>query len=705
MIAVAIGLFIVSGVARNAFETMGDLTGDRALHPDAVALAGYGLVAAGLLGFARERARDQNPRAHSGVLLDGLIAALALAGLAWAFIVEPLLHQSGAPLPVMLVITAYPVMSIFMVVVTLRIVFDTGQEQAPSYWFMLIAMVCTFVGDVTYLLEDTKQIDVAPQLLDLPYVSAFVFAGAAAMHPSMRQLTEPTMRAISPAYRTRIIFVAVGLLTPALLTLRASSAHESDRVILCTLMLAMTAAAIMRIVQALGSAHRSESQLAFQAMHDRLTGLPNRLMMEMHLSELLRRPPVDDIQVAVLYLDLDRFKLINDTLGHSQGDILLKEVSERLRGSIRPEDLVTRVGGDEFMVILGSAVSASQVLEVANRLRACLNPPFVIGGMSFHVSASIGIAFTSRDDAYATAEALIRDSDTAMYEAKDAGRDAVAVFDDSMRARVTERVELESDLRNAVARRQLHLVYQPILRLPLATPIGMEALVRWTHPTHGVISPAKFIPLAEESGIIVEIGNWVLEESIGQLAQWARQSPHMADLYLSVNLSAAQLHDEQIVQRVADLLTIHGVRASSLCLELTESVVMEDHDSAAATLARFRELGIQTAIDDFGCEYSSLAYLSRLPFTSLKIDQSFVRNLEQQDSADATLIASIVAMAQALDITTVAEGVETAEQVERIAALGCDSVQGYFYSRPVGGDRLLEVVASLGAPRLTLVHT
>jgi EAL domain-containing protein (putative c-di-GMP-specific phosphodiesterase class I) len=291
-----------------------------------------------------------------------------------------------------------------------------------------------------------------------------------------------------------------------------------------------------------------------------------------------------------------------------------------------------------------------------------------------------------------------------MYQAKDAGRDAVAVFDQTMRTKVEERVELERDLHFAVSMAQLHLVYQPIVRLPHSTVVGMEALVRWTHPTHGVVPPAKFIALAEEAGLISEIGDWVLEEAVRQFAAWRRQFPTMADLYMSVNLSGAQLHDEGLVERVADVLALHGLDGASLCLELTESVVMDDPVSAAATLAELRGLGVQLAIDDFGSEYSSLAYLKRFPVSILKIDQSFVVNLDQDDSADATLIATIVTMARALGITTVAEGVESRSQAEHLVRLGCDSVQGFLYSRPVGPDRLFEVVSSLGTQRLHLVR-
>jgi diguanylate cyclase (GGDEF)-like protein len=569
-------------------------------------------------------------------------------------------------------------------------------------------MFLVLVGDVLYMLVEAHLIQVESQLLDVPYALAYVATGVTALHYSMRSLTEPVPAQGLVASRARIAFVAIALVTPTLLTVQRTSTETSSRIVLFCIMLAMTITAVLRVVQALRTAQRSEASLIFQAHHDRLTGLPNRVMMEDHLSRLLRRKnqdgEVDDTHVAVLYLDLDRFKLINDTLGHSYGDQLLVEVAQRLRMHVRPTDLVTRIGGDEFMIVLDHVIGVSQALELTNRLRACLDTPFVISGMSFHISASIGLAFATGDDPDATAEVLIRDADTAMYQAKDAGRGAVAVFDESMRARVTERVELERDLREAVTEGQLHLVYQPIVRLPHGAAVGMEALVRWTHPTHGVISPAKFIPLAEDTGLITEIGTWVLEEAVAQLAEWRRSTPHLADLYVSVNLSGAQLYDAQLVERVADVLAVNGLEGSALCLELTESMVMEDHAAAVATLASLRALGVLLAIDDFGCEYSSLAYVKSFPVTELKIDRSFVSNLDADDTADATLIATIVAMARAMGMTTVAEGVETQAQLTHLIDLGCDKVQGYYFSRPVGSDRLPEVVTSLCAPRLQLVR-
>jgi diguanylate cyclase len=699
-IAVAFTLFLIGGVARYELATIGNITASRSLIPDLITLPGYLLLAAGLLGFARSSSLE--PQRRWSVVLDASIATLAAAAVIWVFAIEPMLAE-GAPLAVTTVLTLYPSMSIFMVVVTLRIAFNPEQERVPAYWLFLIAMTFMFVGDVLYMLADASLVAVPDRLLDVPYMFALLSAGLGALHPTMRRLTEPGRLTHMARSRVRIALVGIALVVPALLTLKGVGTTTTDRVVLSLLMLAMSGAAVLRIVQALHIAQSSEARLVFQAHHDSLTELPNRRFMERHLSRLLDEARIDDTHVALLYVDLDRFKLVNDTLGHRHGDELLVEVAQRLRDNVRPTDLVTRIGGDEFMILLGNVVGIAHALDLANRLRACLKVPLTVNGMTFYVSASIGLAYASGDDSTATVETLVRDADTAMYQAKDAGRDAVAVFDESMRARVEQRVEIENDLHDAVALDQLHLVYQPIVRLPHGTTLGMEALVRWTHPKHGVVGPARFIPLAEEDGLIAEIGEWVLNAAVGQFAVWRRQWPEMANLYVSVNLSGLQLYDDRIVNRVADALALHGLPGSCLCLELTESVVMDDPDAAAAVLKKLRSLGVQVAIDDFGSEYSSLAHLKHFPVTILKIDRSFVSNMAVPDSPDSTLVATIVAMARGLGIATVAEGVESRAQSERLIELGCDAAQGYLYARPVGSDRLPEVVTSLGTRKLQLV--
>jgi diguanylate cyclase len=699
-IGLAFVLFLVGGATRSGFQILGDLTPARSLVPDMIALPGYVFLATGLLGFSRSRSRGA---AQTSVILDGLITALALCALAWTFVVQPVLSTREVPIVTKIVLAAYPSMSIFLVVVTLRIILNPGGRRLPASWLCIGAMTLMFVGDGLYMFADIDLLRISNQLLNLPYALALLGAGATAVHPSMRELTEPgpeSHRTTSPG---RIALVATALLVMAFLTVQYRAYTTADRFVMSFLFVALAAAVVLRIIQALYVAARSESRLVFQANHDELTGLPNRRAMEQHLVSLLERGLVDNTHVALLYLDLDRFKLVNDTLGHRRGDELLIQVAHRLQSHVRPTDLVTRIGGDEFMILLDHVVTVSEAMDLADRLRLCLQEPFVLGGVEFFLSASVGLAFASGDDPSATAEALVRDADTAMYQAKESGRDKVAVFDESMRSQVSERVELEHDLRNAVPLNQLHVVYQPIVGLRHGQSVGMEALVRWAHPTRGVLLPAQFIPVAEESGIIAEIGDWILEEAVRQLAAWYRYSPEMAEMYVSVNLSSAQLRNEGIVDRVADLLACYGLPGSSLCLELTESMAMQDPVAAAELLRRLRRLGVGVALDDFGAEYSSLAYLKRLPATMLKIDKSFVDSLVHEDTSDASLIAAVVAMAKSLGITTVAEGVESTLQAHRLLELGVDAVQGFLFSRPVSKDQFLDVALSLRQRRLRLV--
>ena len=693
-------LFICTGALQAEFHTLGNLSATRSLVPDAIALPGYIILAFGLMGFSRGKIRSGE---QISILLDGCIAALALASLAYA-LVEPVLSKHQMAAAVRLVFVAYPSMSICLVVMTLRIVLSVDGKRFPAFWLCVSAMLAMFVGDTIYMVADLNLLHIPAQLLDLPYGIALLGAGAAAVHPSMRELTERSATKHFTASAGRTALIAGGLLVSAantgLLAFPPAGFPIYDSIVLLVLSLLLTGAVVLRLIQAMHVAARSENRLAFQANHDSLTGLPNRRMVEQHLSKQLERRTVDDTHVAVLFLDLDRFKLVNDSLGHNQGDQLLIEVSQRLQASLRPDDLVSRMGGDEFMVLLEHVVTTSEAVNLAERLRASLLDPFILNGVTFYISGSVGLAFASGDDPTATAEALVRNADTAMYQAKEAGRDSVVVFDDSMREQVFERVHLERDLRRAVSSGQLRVHYQPIVGLPHGRAIGVEALVRWQHPTRGLLYPSQFIPLAEDIGAIGAIGTWVLETVVDQWASWKRQTGAVDDMYVSLNLSNGQLRDDTIVTRVAELLKANGLAGSSLCLELTESLAMQDPILSAELLGRLRRLDVGVALDDFGAEYSSLSHLRRLPASMLKIDKSFVDGLLYEDIADTSLITAVVAIARSLGITTVAEGVESSFQAARLLSLRVDAVQGYFYSCPVTPDRLIDTVESLGARAL-----
>jgi diguanylate cyclase (GGDEF)-like protein/PAS domain S-box-containing protein len=430
-----------------------------------------------------------------------------------------------------------------------------------------------------------------------------------------------------------------------------------------------------------------QQHLDHLAHHDQLTGLPNRLFLAAHLPEALQAAARSGQVLAVLFLDLDRFKHINDSRGHETGDQLLKAVAQRLRDTLRGEDIVIRMGGDEFVVILKSVRNSEDVNEAALRITESLSSPIVIDGRPLITTASIGVSLYPRDGA--DMGELLRHSDTAMYQAKERGRNNCQVFSPVMDQRLKQRIAIETHLRLALENGQLDVYYQPIVELRTNQVVALEALLRWKHPSHGFIPPARFISIAEESGLIVPIGEFVLERALTDAAQWRKDGCDLVPI--AVNVSAAQLQRSNPAGLLVELTKKFGLDPRILHVELTEGTIFErregrNGESNEDGVTKLRDLGVHISIDDFGTGYSSLSYLKRWPVDSIKIDRSFVRDLGS-DASDLAIVGAIIAMARHLRIPVIAEGIEGWQQLEKLRELGCARGQGHLFSKPVPANR------------------
>jgi len=438
---------------------------------------------------------------------------------------------------------------------------------------------------------------------------------------------------------------------------------------------------------------RMEEQLLHDAFHDGLTRLPNRALFMDRLEYALRRSRQRwDYLCAVIVLDLDRFKVINDSLGHLVGDRLLSAIAERLQGCLRPSDTLARLGGDEFTILLDDIPNAATATDIAKSIHQTLEPSFNLEGYEVFATASIGIALSGTT--YHRAEDLLRDADTAMHRAKLQGSACYVMFDTAMSGRALAQLRLETELRWAIERQELEVYYQPIISLSTGQITGFEALVRWQHPEQGMISPGAFIPLAEETGLIIPIGQWVLRTSCYQLRQWQRQFRHYPPLTMSVNLSGKQFSQANLIEQIAQIIHETEVNPGSLKLEITESGIMEHSDSAAALLERLKALNIQLYIDDFGTGYSSLSRLHQFPIDALKIDRSFVSRMGDAGE-NGEIVQAIVTLAHNLGMDVVAEGVETNMQLAQLRRRQCEFGQGYFFSKPLNRQAAEQLMMNL----------
>jgi diguanylate cyclase (GGDEF)-like protein len=432
---------------------------------------------------------------------------------------------------------------------------------------------------------------------------------------------------------------------------------------------------------------KANQELTYLALHDALTKLPNRVLLEDRIDRAIQSADRENGRFALMFMDLDGFKAVNDAYGHHIGDLLLAEVAQRIGVNVRSQDTIARVGGDEF-VLLAEVAEPADAANLADKVLTAIREPFQVAGRELRVSTSIGISMYPGNGIHQPD--LLVNADAAMYHAKALGRNAYCFFEASMNANVHEQLQLVQDLRAALERHELVLQYQPKFIAPDGPIIGVEALVRWSHPTRGLIAPDQFIPLAEKTGLIVPIGEWVLNEACRQIGEW--RNAGRQDWTMAVNLSALQFRHANLIQTVRETLERHALEPRCLTLEVTESTAMRDVDASLRILQQLHDMGVRISIDDFGTGYSSLLYLKRLPASELKIDRGFIRELAH-DTEDAAIVSAIVALGQTLNLNIVAEGVETLAQQEFLTRLGCDSLQGFLLGRPMSPDHLIEALS------------
>jgi len=682
LMSVSAALFMVGALAR---EAVGNASNALWL-PDLFTLPGYGVLLAGLLVLQRRVSHGGEER-HA--LTDSLIVGLGAALLAVIVFALPAAAVPGRPTWLALLAATYPLVDVVVLLVLVHLAFTTAVRQ-PAFWLLVLMTLCLFVGDVGYAWIGTHGELVGPLWLNVPFVVGYVALAAAALHPSMAALSEAHSRPVQAWSAARLAIIVPALATAPVLLLVSPPATTVERAVYAVVLAGTVALLLVRAVSAVAHAARTQRVLVQQANHDPLTGLANRRLLLRQVNRMVGEATRTGRTVTLLFLDLDEFKLVNDLWGHEMGDALLVEVARRLSGPQYAGALAARIGGDEF-VLAGLDDRGECGVRLAERVLADFVEPFALPVGGVVVTSSIGIASARPGQAGTRAEDMLRDADIAMYRAKKLGRNRYVQFDAAMREVVRHRAETESSLRHALDRDELTLHYQPIVDLRTEAVVGYEALLRWHHPQRGPVAPMDFIPVAEDTGLIVDIGAWVLAEAVDQLA--AFQAAGQCHVSIAVNVSARQLRDERLVAAVAAALERSQVPPQLLHLEITESAMMDDPGMAERTLNDLRALGVVLSVDDFGTGYSALAYLTRFPVGVVKVDRGFVSGLGR-DSGDEEIVRAVVAMAHSLGLDVVAEGVETREQRDMVRLLGADRAQGWLYGRPVPGSLLTRVRSS-----------
>ncbi|MCU1360047.1 MAG: sensor-containing diguanylate cyclase/phosphodiesterase, partial [Ilumatobacteraceae bacterium] len=568
---------------------------------------------------------------------------------------------------------------------------ETGRN--PSSWLVGGSVLTLLLGDLMYSIVNSGH--AGPGILsvsDALYTQSFFCLAAAFLHPSIASMDSSEGTGDSQRLLGRLVITTSSLIFPVIVLASSGPKDTADQIVRSISALILAGAVTLRVVHSVRANSDAQHELLRQAQTDALTGLPNRTLLLEKISAYVHESWRPDREPTLYFVDLDRFKNINDSLGHSAGDEVLRIVADRLLGAVPQEAMVARLSGDEYVVLDPTTRSLGSASALAERLLSVFREPIALPQGDVFVTASIGVS--SIDSMAAKPEDVLRHADTAMYRAKDSGRNCMAFYDESMHERIAHRLSVETALYRALDRRELRLFHQPILDLDTGEVVGFEALMRWQQGDGTIVSPAEFIPIAEDTGTIIPIGAWALLEALTQLRRWIDDGVCSPTATMSVNVSPRQLADPNLPAVVNEALARSGVDPSLLWIEITESVMISEPELALSTLQKMKALGVRVALDDFGTGYSSLSLLQRFPLQRIKIDRAFVQGVADNPS-DRALVRTIVAMGTSLGLDLVAEGVESLHQMQVLHELGCKKAQGYLISHPVPADAMRSTVSAL----------
>ncbi len=655
-------------------------------------LSMYPLVIIGLTRLVRSIA----PERRAASLIDAAVVGIATFGVLWVSFVDSVFEADSTRSTAALITQlAYPVMDVALLAVAARLVV-TVHLKHPPFAFIAAALGSLAIADTGYGMANTANEFETGTWIDLFWLGFYVLFATAAIHPSNSLRGEDMVAGeTEPGRLTGVQLAVMFVATLSVPIIDLFWGNQDDRVVTIIAEAMLILLILVRVFSLMKALERGRDQLKHEATHDALTGLANRSVFAERTAHAIHSA-VGDKQISVLFIDLDDFKTINDSLGHEAGDRLLIEVARRLERCVRQGDTVARLGGDEFAVLLESAVDRNDVVAVARRALESLSEPVPLETRSVRASASIGIAMDL--DQELDVQDLLRNADVAMYLSKSRGKGRFEFFESRMHDEAIERLDLKADLQRAIDEQQFVLFYQPIFDLDTGRVAMAEALIRWKHPERGMIMPDRFIPLAEESGLIVPMGDWVLREACKQAAKW-RLIDGCENMGITVNLSMRQLYEAGLFNTLTSALRESGLPASALLLEITESMLAIDADRTAGILEQLKTIGVKLAIDDFGTGYSSLSYLRSFPVDSIKIDRSFINELYRSPTSTA-LVEAVVNLSKALGATTVAEGIEHAEQATVLRRLGCDRGQGFYYCRPMAAPAITSMLREHGDEHL-----